>query len=221
MLDPVELYRRSLGGGSVETRRTEGGWRLRLRANPHVEQIVTIDGKTYLPTRIEWRDDGKPVSTARITTLDRDVATDEQTFELAPHPGARVRRIAADGRVVRRVSERRVEPPAGALWLGREYDGAPARAYEVRFTTGSATRVDYGPLSVWTYDSVVPPEVAAVTTGPVKTAVLPGGRVARVFFAGGGLAAEVAVGDTSGAVVSAAQGKVDVVRAAEALRRVP
>ena len=221
VLDPVELYRRTLGSDTGEVRKTGGDWELTLRG-AHVEQVVTVDGKTYLPTRIEWRDEGKLVSTVRIVTLDRHVAADPESFALAPHPGAKTRVLTVKGAPLRVVSVRAADVPRGALWLGPTYRGFPARAERVRFNTGSALRVYYGSTVVWNYGAVVPPEVAAARTGFAKTVALPSGVVVRVYFTDSGeIVSDVEAGRRRAAVVTDAGGKEDVLGAAASLRRAP
>jgi hypothetical protein len=221
VLDPVELYRRTLGSGSREIRKVDGGWRLTLRGR-RVEQVVDINGKTYLPTRIEWRDDGRPVSIIQVVTLDRHVQSRVDDFVLQPHPGARVRHLTATGAPVKLEGRRVVRTPRGALWLGPTWQGIPARAEEVRFNAGRALRIAYGPIVVWNYDRFVPPEVAAGRIGFAKTLPLARGGVARLYFTEqGAVVADVERRDRRAAVVSGAQGKIDIFRAAEALRRAP
>jgi hypothetical protein len=222
VLDPVELYRRTLGSGTGEIRKVGDDWELTLGGGRRVEQVVTVDGKTYLPTRIEWRDDGRPVSIVRIVTLDRDTRADQAAFALQPHPGARVRHLDAAGKPVRVESARAVEVPRGALWLGPTWRGYPARAEEVRFNAGTALRIRYGPTTVWNYDEVVPPAVAAAQTGFAKTATLPRGIVARIYFSDrGAIVSDVEWQGRRAAIVTAAGGKEDVVGAAESLTRAP
>jgi len=221
ILDPVELYRRTLGSGTGELRKVGGDWEITLDG-AHVQQVVTVDGTTYLPTRIEWRDDGRPVSVVRIVTLDRHARADPGAFALKPHPGARVRHVDAAGKTVRVESARAVNVPRGALWLGPTWHGYPARAEQVRFNAGSALRIRYGPTSVWNYDEVVPPAVAAARAGFAKTATLPRGIVVRIYFTSeGAIVSDVELQRRRAAIVTAAGGKEDVLRGAEALTRAP
>jgi hypothetical protein len=222
VLDPVELYRRTLGSGTTAARQHGNEWRLTLRGGARVEQVVTLDGKTYLPTRIEWRDDGRPVSTIRIVTLEREPGARPEDFALDAHPGARVRYVAASGEPVRVQSARAIEVPSGALWLGPSYRGYPARAEEVRFNAGTAVRITYGPIAVWNYDRFVPPALAAAQGTLAKIATLESGAVARIYFGStGALVADIEVDGRRAGVVSAAAGKEDVVRASELVRKAP
>jgi hypothetical protein len=221
VLDPVELYRRTLGSGNGAVRKRGDDWRLTLRG-AHVDQIVTIDGKTYLPTRIEWRDDGRLVSTVEIVTIDRHIRASIDDFALQPHPGARVRHLTATGAPVKREGATIVRTPRGALWLGRSWQGFPPHAEQVQFNAGRALRIAYGPVAVWNYSTFVPPEVAAARVGFAKVIPLSGGGVARIYFSErGAVVADVERGGRRAAVVTSARGKIDVFRAAEALRTAP
>jgi hypothetical protein len=221
VLDPVELYRRGLASAAAPDVQPAGAdWRLTLRGVAGVEQLVTVDGGTYLPKLIEWRENGTPVSSVRITTLEPRETVDRDAFRLDAHPGAHVRLVTATGAPVRVLSQRKTTVPRGAYWLGRAYQGSPARAVEVRTTAGRALRIAYGPFVVWNYDDYLPTEVVAGSTGFAKTFTLPQGGVARSYFNSSGLVvADVEIGGRRVAVVSA--GKVDVFEAARALRRHP
>ena len=221
VLDPIDLYRRTVDGPGSRADKTSTGWRLTIRGGgaAGVEQVVTIDGKTYLPTRIDWRDRGKTVSIVRIVTLMRAPADEDYT--LAPHPGARVRHLTAGGLPVRKLSERPTRAPRGALWLGRSYEGIAARTTRVHYNAGDAVRIAYGPIAVWNYDRFVPPGVSEGAIGAVKTIELTGGGVARIFFgSGGALVAEIQARGGTAAIVSTVEGKEDVLRALDRLRPV-
>jgi hypothetical protein len=220
VLDPVDVYRRALAGASGTTEQAGTDWKLTLRGVADVEQVVTVDGTTYLPKLIEWSERGVPVSTVHITTIDARKTVDRDAFRLDPHPGARVRVLAATGAPVRVLSIRATKVPRGAYWLGPTYQGRAARGLDVRTTAGSALRIDYGPILVWNYDDYLPPQVVAATTGFAKTFPLPQGGVARSYFNSNGLVvADVEIGGRRVAVVS--PGKVDIFAAAKALRRHP
>jgi hypothetical protein len=220
VLDPLDLYRRALASGSAAAEQTGADWRLTLRGVADVEQIVTVDGATYLPKLIEWRENGAPVSTVQVTTLERRTAVGADKFALDAHPGARVRLLTATGAPVRVLSRHATRVPRGAYWLGPAYGGRAAHAIDVRTTAGSSLRVDYGTLRVWNYDDYLPPEIVAGTTGFAKTFPLPQGGVARTYFNASGLVvADVAIGGRRVAVVS--PGKVDIFNAVRQLRRHP
>src|SRR5205085_3573843 len=140
VLDPIDLYRRALESANTRSERAGRDWRLTLRGNERITQVVVVDGRTYLPKRIEWQDRGRTVATIRIVTLERaQVSAD--AFRLQPHPAARIRHLTATGKPVRVVSETPIEIPRDALWLGPDYLGSPARAVRVRFTGGTAVRI--------------------------------------------------------------------------------
>jgi hypothetical protein len=220
VLDPLELYRRALESGSAKVEKIGDDWRLTLRGVSDVEQIVTVDGTTYLPKLIEWREDGRPVSTVRIVVLEREARPTTDEFELDEHPGARVRQLTADGAAVRVLSERPAAVPSGAYWLGPEFQAEAARAFAVQTSGGEALRIEYGPLVVWNYDTYLPPDVVAGTTGFAKVFPLPQGGVARSYFNAGGLVvADVEIGGRRVAIVS--RGKIDMFEAARALRSHP
>jgi hypothetical protein len=220
VLDPVDLYRRALASGSAATEQAGADWQLTLRGVADVEQVVTVDGTTYLPKQIEWRENGAPVSTVRITTLERRTEVGRDTFRLDAHPGARVRLLTAAGAPVRVLSRRATRVPRGAYWLGPAYQGRAARGIDVRTTAGRALRIEYGQLAVWNYDDYLPPEIVAATTGFAKTVPLPQGGVARTYFNAQGLVvADVEIGGKRVAVVS--PGKVDIFNAVQRLRRHP
>ena len=217
VLDPVELYRRALAGANATAEQAGSDWRLTLRGVADVEQVVTVDGQTYLPKAIEWRENGAPVSTVTVTTLERTVLSAD-AFRMDAHPGARVRLLAATGAPVRVLSQRATRVSRGAYWLGASYVGRAARAFDVRTTAGRALRIEYGVVKVWNYDDYLPPEIVAATTGFAKTFPLPQGGVARTYFNAQGLVvADVEIGGRRVAVVS--RGKVDIFNAVRRLRR--
>jgi hypothetical protein len=221
VLDPLELYRRALDSGNVAIEKDGDDWRLTLRGVADVEQVVTVDGRTYLPRRIEWREHGRPVSTVSIVTLDRDESPADEQFTMDAHPDAHVRQLTANGGAVRVLSQEPAAVPADAYWLGESYDGQPADALSVKTTAGEALRIAYGDLVVWNYDTYLPPEVVAATTGFAKVFPLPRGvGVVRSYFNRRGLVvADVEIEGRRVALVGPE--KTDIVRAAEALRSHP
>jgi hypothetical protein len=106
----------------------------------------------------------------------------------------------------------------GDHWLGAAYDGVPARVRVVELTDGRATRVDYGPLSVWNFGTVVPPAVLQGRNAPAKVFAIRG-SVAHVYYgADSTVVAEASFGGRNVAVISAEGEKVDAVRALQRLR---
>jgi len=221
VLDPLEIYRRALESGTAKVERDGDDWRLTLRGAADVEQVVSVDGKTFLPTRIVWRENGRPVSTVRFVTLERDVQPGPEQLTMDPHPGADLRQLTASGARVRTLSERPTEVPAGDYWLGESFAGAAPKAFAVHTTAGDALRIEYGPYTVWNYDAYLPAEIVAASSGPAK--VFPtrtGGGTVRAYFNSGGLVvADVEIGGRRVAVVGPQ--KTDIIGAAEALRSKP
>jgi hypothetical protein len=219
-LDPVDLYRRALASGSSASEQAGADWRLTLRGVAAVEQVVTVDGTTFLPKRIEWRENGRTVSTVEVTTLEQQAQIDPEKLRLDAHPGARVRLLASSGAPVRVLSKRTTRVPRGAYWLGATYRGSAARGFDVRTNAGRALRIEYGPITVWNYDDYLPAEIVAATTGFAKTFPLPQGGTARSYFNARGLVvADVEIGGRRVAIVS--PGKVDIFNAVRVLRRHP
>ena len=218
VLDPLDVYRRALESGSARVEKAGGDWRLTLRGAGEVEQVVTVDGTTYLPRRIEWRERGRPVSSIRFAVLQRERRARPEDFQLDRHPGATIRQLTSAGAPVHVRAERPTDVPPGAYWLGPDYAGEPARAVAVETNAGDALRIEYGPVTVWDYDTYLPIDVIAATVGPAKVFALPQGGVVRAYFnAARRTVADVEIGGRRVAVVGNA--KIDVVEAARALRR--
>jgi hypothetical protein len=117
---------------------------------------------------------------------------------------------------------RRVVSPAqlrrsglAAGWLGMDVEGQPLQRIEVvRFTGGDAVLFRYAGLHVWSYDTVIPPELRAGHLSPTK--ILSEGPSPVHFYvtAAGHSAAERDLRDVTVAVVfDPGYGKLDVVRA--------
>ena len=205
LVDPIELYRRALQGGSAHTRRTTLGTRtvyvlsLPVQTLPdavRIEQRVTIDTRTYLPLTIEWiekRPGAAPRSFARIVVkrvLAVSPGAARSAFQVYA-PGVRVVQRVTPGRVLRKLSERtialpearRLRPPL--FWIGPEYLGQPlTRIARIRWNAGTAYRVRYGViLTIWNYGRLVHPEIVASRYAPAKVIALPDGRIARFYQA--------------------------------------
>ena len=107
---------------------------------------------------------------------------------------------------------------ANDRWLGRAYGSVPARVSTVELTDGRATRIDYGPLTVWNFGTVVPPPVLQGRNAPAKVFPIRGG-VAHVYYgAGSTVVAEASLAGRNVAVISSEGEKVDAVRALQQLR---
>jgi hypothetical protein len=236
-VDPVAFYRRALEArGTLRAKREGGVYHLTLPVQTladavRIEQRVTIDADTYLPTDIEWleqRPGGRIHAVSRIVIESIKRLPREQVlspFHLPEMPEVQVQQRTDSSVPVRTLGERRltlrearlVQPPL--LWLGERHEGRRAQVDEVRFNAGKAYRVRYGPVTVWNYRSVVPPElVSARFAGPSKTIPL-GNRVARFYESASGLSvAEFDTPDRSAAIVAPSDVKEDVIANVRALR---
>src|SRR5262245_22817625 len=218
-LDPLDLYLRTLDRARV--RRVGSGYELTIRSG-RVEQVVTVDGRAYLPRRIEWRQGGRTVSVTRFVALERQhTPVDAATWSLTGHDSARPVQLTPTGRRVRVLSIRPTSLPHGARWLGPSYAGNRARIDAVRLTGGSALRIRYGPLVIWNYTRTVPPAVLQLRTGAAKVFPIPGGIVHASFAADGGVVADATFADGNVAVVSREGDKIDTIRLVQHLLRAP
>jgi hypothetical protein len=218
-LDPLDLYLRTLD--HARARRVGDAYELVIRSG-RVEQIVTVDARTYLPRRIEWRQGGRTVSVTRFSALERQrTPVDPSVWALTDHDDARVVQLTATGEPVRVLSVRPSPLPPGARWLGPSYAGNRARVALVRLTGGSALRITYGPLVVWNYRKVVPPAVLQLRGGVAKVFPIAGGIVHASFAANGGVVADAEFADDNAAVVSKVGRKIDTIRLVQHLIRAP
>jgi hypothetical protein len=219
-LDPLALYLRTIDRAHV--RRTGDAYELTIRSQ-RVEQIVTVDARTYVPWRIEWRQGGRIVSVTRFSALERQRApVDPSVWPLTDHEDARVVQLTAKGERVRVLSVRPARLPHGARWLGPSHAGNRARVALVRLTGGgTALRITYGPLVVWNYRNVVPPAVLQRRGGVAKVFPIPGGIVHASFAANGGVVADASFADGNAAVVSNVGEKIDTIRLVQHLIRAP
>lgn len=217
-LDPLDLYLRTVERASV--RKVGDVYTLTIREG-HVEQIATIDARTYLPRRIEWRQGGRTISDTRFSALERQRApVGAPAWRLSDHPTARLVQLTTSGRPVRVLSTKPSALPKGARWLGPTHDGYPARVERVQLTGGTVTRITYGPLAVWNYGVIVPPSVLQLRGVPAKVFAIAGGIVHASFAEdGSSVIADASFGDRNVAVVSSAGDKIDTVRAVQQLTR--
>ena len=220
VLDPFAFYVRALDEEHAHARRIGSTYELAIEGG-RVDQIAFVDARTYLPRRIEWRQDGRRVAAIRLTALERQRApVGPDAWALDAHGGARVVQLTDDGRPVRVLGVEPAKPAAGLHWLGSRYHGMAATVERVRLTGGEAMRVRYGDLIVWDYGSIVPPQVIHERNLPAKVFALAGGAVVHAYYGDHSTqVADVAFGDRNVAVVSLAGDNTDVVRAAQALRR--
>lgn len=218
-LDPFDLYVRTVEGAAVTSRRAGDTYRLTIRSG-RVEETVVVDARTYLPLRIEWRQDGRPFSTARFVALERQRAPiGAEAWAMSEHSGARVVQRTARGAPVRVLAARVARPTRALRWLGPAYGGYRAKVFDVTLTGGRATRIDYGPVVVWNYRTIVPPAVTPSRALPAKVFAIPGAVVHATFDESGGQVADATFGDGSVAVVSTTGDRADVVRAVQHLTR--
>lgn len=217
--DPLGLYVRSVESSRAVVHRVGGEYELTLAAG-RVEQVVRVSASTYLPRRIEWRQDGRLVATIRFTVLQPSSARSASEWSLSPHTGAKVVELTAAGRRVRIERVAPARPSPAMRWLGASYDGVRATVEEVTLTGGTATRITYGRLTVWNYRTVAPPSVFEGRGAAEKVFALPGGAIVHAYF--GIESRQVAVvnyGVENTAIVSTTGDHVDVVRAAQKLTR--
>lgn len=218
-LDPLSLYLRALQGRGVSVRRASRSFVLELPGG-RVRRRVVVDAATYLPRRIEVRQDGALVAVTRFAALERQaVALSADTWAMSPHSGARVQQVVGAGRPVRVIASRPGRLSSVRRWLGSSYEGEPARISQVDLTGGRATRIAYGSLVVWNYGNVVPPTVVQGRGQQAKVFAIPGGVVHAYYGLDAQQIAEVSFGDTTVGIVSGTGDNVDVVRAAQQLTR--
>lgn len=217
-LDPLDLYLRTVRHARV--RKAGDTYTLTIREG-HVEQLATIDARTYLPRRIEWRQAGRSISVTRFIALERQHSrVGVAVWRLSGHPRARIVQLTAGGEPVRVVSVARSRMTRGARWLGPDYGGYPAVVERVELTGETVTRITYGPLVVWNYGAIVPPPVLQLRGVPAKVFPIPGGIVHASFAEdGGGVVADASFADGNVAVVSSAGDKIDTIRAVQQLMR--
>jgi hypothetical protein len=208
-VDPLTVYRRALErvaatAAAPVTFAGRPAYRFslpvqELRDGVRIAQVVTVDARTLLPERIEWRErapGGRLETAAVIDIRDAGVVARDQTAEdaflLTLPPRTVVTQLAAPGRPVRLLGTRRLtlaeartlSPPL--YWLGPRAGGRPLGAITFyRYNAGVAVRLRYGPLLVWNYGPVVPPPLLGNRLVPVKQIVI-GARSTRLYSTVGG-----------------------------------
>jgi hypothetical protein len=228
-VDPVAFYRHALAAaGPLRTHAVTSDGRRVYRVTLPVQrlgavrivQVATIDAGTYLPLRIAWRELRPGGGASTFATIVVRSVTAEDAAQLGPGvldlelpPGTAVTQVAAPGVPVRLLSTRRITlAQARTLaprpwWLGPAYRGHRMTAIEIlRFRGGTAIRVRYGPVTVWTYGRVIPPPLLGIRE-PAKTIPIAGG-VARFYATRSG----VLIGERSipsGTVAVRAAGNAD------------
>jgi len=209
-VDPIAVYRQALlrvaaASARTVTFRGRSAYRFwlpvtRLADATRIAQVVTLDARTLLPERIEWRAVGASgrtrtiavIDVGAVTVLGRDLAPAD-AFTLPLPRGTAITQLAPSGRPVRLVSvsrltvaQARALRPA-LLWLGGRDRGFPLTAITLyRYDGGVAVLMRYGPLRVWNYGPVIPPPLVGDLTVPVKQFPL-GARTARLYATTGGV----------------------------------
>jgi hypothetical protein len=234
LVDPVAFYRTALtraGAGSVQ-KTTLGGrpaYRFTLpvqRGGPAVtgvEQVVTVDATTFQPRRIVWQE--RPVGGATRTVAMLDIVSiaaisqsDEVgAFTLDIPTGVQVVQLDETGAQVGVPKERNLTLAQArrrfphAYWLGPRFHGHPlSSARELRWPSGTALRLRYGPLTLWSFDRVIPPDLLEGRVLPVK--LLSQSGVTERFYntVSGRLAAERDLPSGSLAAVGPSLEKLDL-----------
>jgi len=241
-VDPIAVYRRALTRlAATETEavtfRGRPAYRFtlpmqRLPDAARVAQVVTVDAHSLLPERIEWRvrRPGRRPQAAAVIDITKALVTPR---ELAPQDafgvvlpaGTAVTELQAQGRPLRLTGTRRLSlAQARALrpavdWLGPRFAGHRIGAIELlRYGAGTAVRLRYGPLLVWSYGPVIPPPLLGTVGVPVKQFPV-GSHTARLYqTAAGGIAIEVDRPGGTVAITSTGSGQAPAFSAAGRLR---
>jgi len=234
LVDPIGFYRAALtraGAGTVEKTSENGRpvYRFTLpvqRGDPGVtgvQQVVTVDASTFLPRRIIWREHraNGAVDTAAVIDVVSisDVAqTDEVgAFALGIPAGVRLVQLDASGETLGAPTATRITLPQArqrfphAYWLGpRFHNVALSSVSELRWRSGTALRLRYGSLTLWSFDRVIPPDLLEGRVLPAK--LLSQAGVTERFYrtASGRLAAERDLASGSLAAVAPSYGKLDL-----------
>jgi hypothetical protein len=238
VVDPVAFYRRVLEAQGVEKTKREGGvylLTLPVQTLPdavRIEQRVTIDAKTFLPTAIEWREQrpgGNLHAFSRIVIESVERFSFDQVenpFHLSSFPtDTRIIQRTVSKEPLHKIGERRlslsearrVRPPL--LWFGREYQYRPlSRIDEVRWNLGTAYRIRYGRVTVWNYTNVVPPELLASRLAMPSKLIPLGRNVAHFYSVGSHIVTELDLPGRSVSVVSPYYLKEDFIRALRRLK---
>jgi hypothetical protein len=236
LIDPVAFYRRSLAGpGTVKAKREGNVYRLTFPVQElpdavRIEQRVTIDAKTYLPTLIEWREQrpgGRIHAVSRIVIESVKRLPFDQVlspFRLSPLHGARVDQRTETRAPLRKLGEeritlaeaRQVDPPL--LWFGPAYQFRKLTSIErVRWNAGSAYQIHYGRVTVWNYTNVIPPELIASTVSGFVKPIPVGNNIARFYSAGGRIVVALDLPGRSVAIVAPGYLKEDFIQALRSL----
>jgi hypothetical protein len=105
-----------------------------------------------------------------------------------------------------------------AMWVGRRYHGLRlTRVDAVRWRSGAALRLDYGPLTVWNFNRVIPTPLLDSRTLPAKT-FPSNGVTARFYVAGRHLVVERDLPRNSVAVIAPELSKLQMFDVISAVR---
>jgi hypothetical protein len=220
LLDPFALYVRALADGRVVSTTAGGTYRLAI-ARGRIEETVVVDRQSFLPRRIEWRQDGRLFSTTRFLALERQQSpVSADAWTMGEHPAAHVVQLTRAGLPVRVLAVRPGHMTRDLRWLGATYEGKTAKVAEIELTGGRATRISYGRLVVWNYGKVIPPAVIQSRTLPAKLFGIRGGGLVHAYFGpNASVVADASFGDRNVAIVSVGGDKIAAVRAVQLLRR--
>jgi hypothetical protein len=231
LIDPVSFYRDRLAAGHVSGLTTIrfGGrpaFRFILPAQnlgagtTRIEQVVTVDAATYLPRRIVWRDSASGqsnvdavIDVTSIVPLSEDP---QQVFTVPAPAGIPVVQVDDAGGdlgspaiATVTLAEAKAEFPH-AVWVGRRYHGLHLTGVDaVRWSSGAALRLDYGAVTVWNFDRVIPPALVESRTLPAKP-FPSNGVTARFYVAGRHLVVERDLPQNSVAVIAPEFGKLQM-----------
>jgi hypothetical protein len=238
LVDPIDFYRTALsnaGAGTVQKVAMNGRSEYRFvlpvqRGGPGVTavaQVVTVDSSTFLPRRIVWQEHpagGGAVHTVAVLDIVSitDVSQTDQVgaFSLGIPAGTRLMQLDGTGAELGPPTERSITLAQArqrfphAHWLGKRFNGNPLTSVrELRWPSGSALRLRYGPLTLWSFDRVIPPDLLEGRVVPIK--LLSQSGVTERFYrtASGRLAAERDLRSGSLAAVAPSFGKIDLFEA--------
>jgi hypothetical protein len=242
LIDPISFYRHRLAAGHVSRLTTIrfGGrpaFRFILPAQSlgagttRIEQVVIIDAATYLPRRIVWRESRSGRSNVDavfdVTSIVPLAEDPHQVFTVPAPPGTPVVQVNQAGGDLGRPTVARLTPVGAAaefpdaLWVGRRYHGLRlTRVDAFRWKSGAALRLEYGPITVWNFQRVIPPPLIDSRTLPAKP-FPSNGVTARFYVAGQHLVVERDLAQNSVAVIAPELSKLqmfDVISAVRPLR---
>jgi hypothetical protein len=233
LVDPVAFYRQALAGhGTIEAKREGDVYRLTLPLQTlpdavRIEQRVTIDAETFRPTLIEWRENGRTVSRIAIESVGRIPRSELfDQLDLRVPLGTTIEQRTNSGKSLQKLGETRLslrrartlDPPL--LWGGPEFLYRRLTSIDrIDWNAGSAYRLRYGSITLWNFNSVVPPQLlAARVSGPAKPVPI-GNNVGHFYQTpSGAVAVELDRRGHSVAIMASASTKVDIIAALGRLR---